>query len=277
MMRPAKFNRKAFFSFMVVFAWLILILTGIVLYFSPPGRVANWVIWRFMGLTKTGWQAVHTVFALAFIIVGAFHLYYNWIVFWSYLKSKLQAGIKMKQELALSSFLTVTILVLMILQVPPFQTVMDFGEYLSNSWSNPSSEPPIPHAELLTLSQYAQKTGTNMENLLQSLKHEGIQHVDSTTTIEELAEMNNTSPSELIQRVSDNDAKKTLYTGYGRKTVEEVAAELGIPVQVTLKRLDNHKIIYNKDEFIKDIAEQNDILPVDIISVIKGEKISSEE
>jgi len=272
MTHPAKFNNKAFFSFMTVFIWLILVITGIVLYFSPPGRVAHWIEWRFLGLTKEGWQAVHTIFSFTFIIVAAFHLYFNWVVFLSYLKSRVRAGIKMRRELMFSSLLVLVMFSLIILEVRPFKSVMDFGEDLSNSWSNQQTEPPIPHAELLTLPEYAEKTNLDLAKLLQTFEDAGIQGIDATATIEELARINRLSPRELIQQVDEySDKISAEFLGYGRMTIPDICAALKIEEGVAIDRLDKTKIQFEKTEILKNIAERNDLKPLDIVNIIKGD------
>ncbi len=278
MVRPVKFNRKAFFSFLVLFVWIILILTGIVLYFSPPGRVANWVEWRFLGLTKEGWQSVHTVFSFSFILFGAYHLYYNWTVFWSYIKLRVQEGIRMRRELVSSGLLVSVILVMVILGLQPFKAVVDFGDYLSNSWSSESTEPPLPHAELLSLSEYAQKTGQDVDQLVRSLEKAGIQRVDSGMKLETLAELNHVSPKELVEKIqSSHENSIPPIAGYGRRTVPDIADELGISAETARQRLNKVKISFRNDELIKDIAERNDIRPLDVVKIINGENISAEE
>jgi hypothetical protein len=272
MNRPAKFNTKAFISFLTVFIWMLLLFTGIVLYFSPPGRVAHWVDWRFLGLLKEEWQAIHTVFAFIFIIIGALHLYYNWVVFWSYLKSKVAGGIKMRRELIWSSCLVMITLLLILLKIPPFQTVMDFGEFLSNSWSNEQTEPPVPHAELLTLSEYADKTDKDLLELTKSLTHLKIQPLDTSMTIEEIAKKNELSPQELIAKLSPTHQAYQQYLGYGRKSFETVCRELGISQEKALQRLTGKDILIKPDEILKEIADRYDMKPVDIINIIKGEE-----
>jgi len=273
MNRPAKFNKKAFFSFLTVFIWLILIITGIVLYFSPPGRIAHWVEWRFLGLTKENWQAIHTLFSFTFILVGAFHLYFNWVVFWNYLKSKVQTGIKMQRELIFSSAMILTMFLLIILKVPPFQTVMDIGEDLSNSWSNPQTEPPIPHAELLTLQEFAQQTQQDFQLLLCQLKKAGIQQVDSVITLKEMAEKNDLTPQELLEKVTNSAGKQdSYYPGYGRKTISEISISLNLDENLVMDRLHKNNIRFEKTEILKDIADRYDLKPIDLVNIITGER-----
>ena len=106
---PARFQWRAFVTLFVTLSFVLIAASGIVLYVSPPGRVAHWSLWTLGGLDKEAWQGVHTVFAFLFVLAGAFHLYFNWRVFWSYLRSRLAAGIRMKRELALAAGLVVAI------------------------------------------------------------------------------------------------------------------------------------------------------------------------
>ena len=58
------FSWKPFTSFFILLSFVVLLLSGVVLYVAPPGRIANWTQWQF-GLDKEQWQALHTVFAHA--------------------------------------------------------------------------------------------------------------------------------------------------------------------------------------------------------------------
>ena len=74
-----KFSWKAFISFGLAYMMVILLVSGLILYVSPPGRYAHWVTWTLWGMTKEEWQAVHTVFSFGFIILSVFHLFSaNW-------------------------------------------------------------------------------------------------------------------------------------------------------------------------------------------------------
>jgi len=78
---PARFHWRAFVTLYVTLSFVLLAASGIVLYVAPPGRVANWSRWTLGALDRHGWQAVHTVFALLFVLAGAFHLWFNWRTF----------------------------------------------------------------------------------------------------------------------------------------------------------------------------------------------------
>jgi len=81
-----KFSWRAFTSLYIILSFIIIIISGIILYIAPPGRIAKWAYISILGLEKAQWQALHTIFTFLFIIANCFHLYFNWNSFLSYLK-----------------------------------------------------------------------------------------------------------------------------------------------------------------------------------------------
>jgi hypothetical protein len=168
--------------------------------------------------------------------------------------------------------LIITIFVLVILRVPPFQTVMDLGETLSNSWSNEQSEPPIPHAELLTLQEFAEQTQQDLSVFLQKLTHAGIRGVDSSLTIGILAEKNDLTPRDFLEKVTSRSEKSgAQYPGYGRKTIIEISIVLDLDENLVTQRLQKNNIQFEKTEILKDIANRYDLTPIDLVNIIMGE------
>ncbi len=276
--RSAKFNKKAFVSFSVFFIWIIISLTGIVLYFTPPGRIANWINWKFLGLAKEQWQAIHTIFAFLFVIAAAFHLYFNWVVFWSYIKSKVVAGIKMKRELVTATISVGIVLIITLLNIPPSSTIMDFGEYLSNSWGNSVNEPSIPHAEKMTLKEYSDLMRLDLDMIIQRLKTKGLKGVDASAVIGELAALNNMTPKDLtllFERKSGTNKVFIPVSGYGRKTVKQISRELGIPFKTAKAHLNQYGINFDNQETIRSIAYLYNLKPYQIVDIIKGENIQT--
>ena len=89
-MTQSRFSYRVLNSFFVTFDFLILLVTGVVLYVVPPGRVANWTNLELMGLTKDQWTSVHLLSALLFLLVSILHLIFNWKPFKHYFYPKLQ-------------------------------------------------------------------------------------------------------------------------------------------------------------------------------------------
>jgi magnesium-transporting ATPase (P-type) len=115
-----KFNWKSFISFGLFISFIIIASSGLVLYIAPQGRVAKWVNWQFLGLSKEMWQALHTNFTYTFLILSIFHIFaLNWKVFLSYLKKKTGAGLPRKKELTVGVLLTAVVFLGTLFYIPP--------------------------------------------------------------------------------------------------------------------------------------------------------------
>jgi hypothetical protein len=101
-MQDKKLNPRSFVSLLTFSGFIIMSFTGIVLYFTPQGRVAYWTDWKFLGLTKVDWGNIHIISCFLFIVVGLFHLYYNWKPLTNYLSDKASHTFKLRKELMLS-------------------------------------------------------------------------------------------------------------------------------------------------------------------------------
>ena len=145
-----KFKWRSFTSLYITISFLVMIVSGAILYIAPPGRIVHWTHISILGFEKHQWQALHIIFTFLFVIASAFHLYFNWSVFISYLKDKLNKRYRLRRELFFSLVLTSGIFILILWDVPPFRDVIDFGESMKSSWSSEAAEPPVPHAEEMT-------------------------------------------------------------------------------------------------------------------------------
>lgn len=270
------FQWRAFTSFYVVISFLIISTSGIILYITPPGRVAYWSAWTLFGLTKQQWQSIHTIFTFLFIVAVAFHLYFNWKVLLSYLRSRLNEGMKRRKELTLSLVVAGGVLLFTAMNLPPFSAVMVLGDDISNSWLTPQDEPPVPHAELLTLEQFALKTGTSLGDILDRLGAHGLTADSTTVLVKNLAARYNLTAAQLYEKMhNEEDPKPALVAeggGYGRKTVAQIAQQLDLPVEVAIKRLHDNSIGADAGSVIRDLASKHNASPIDLVQFILNER-----
>jgi len=274
------FNWRGFTSLYITLSFIIMAISGIILYFAPPGRVANWSYWRFLGLLKSQWQAIHTIFTFLFIIAAGFHLFFNWKPFIAYLKTKFESSIKLRKELIISSLVVVLIFVMTINDSVPFKNVMDFGEELKDSWSTQKTEPPIPHAEDLTIFEFAKTINIPVDELKRSLVAQGFSIPNDEITIKEIAKQNNISPNDIYNKIKPNNNQLNQPLGegrgYGRKTLSEICSQNNISIDVALSNLKAHGIEAKENEKLKDIATRYNLLPIDVANKALGIKKESE-
>lgn len=262
-----KFSWRAFISFGLTYSFIIILFSGIILYVSPPGRYAHWVMWKLLGFTKEGWSAIHTVFSYTFVILSFFHLFtINWKAFLSYLKIKKQSGLNKKKEFIFSSVLTLVFFFGIIFSVPPFQTIMDWGEQFTGSWEGTDDVAPVPHAELLTLAELSvQLDLTSVNEITSKLQtHNIIFENTGEQTLKEIAGVNKTTPIEIYEIIAKKPGNQRQGSGIGRKTLEDFALELNISINEVMAILEENDITAEKNQTLRTIGEENDLPPRDI-------------
>ncbi|MEN8223542.1 MAG: DUF4405 domain-containing protein [Acidobacteriota bacterium] len=275
-----KFDFKSFISFGLLFSFIIISITGVILYITPPGRVAKWVKWTLFGLEKEEWQAIHTIFSFFFLILGIFHIFkFNWKVIIAYIKKKAVSGASKKKEFFVSMAVVIILLTGTIAKLPPLQSIMDLGEYFTESWEKKEESAPIAHTEELTIPELSEKVlKITPEEILRKLEELNIK-ADLKSTLKEIGEANGISPFEVYQVISDKEEKKEapqeLFkegSGMGRKTLEEISVNLQLDPEEVLLHLRSLGIDAALNEKLKDIAERAEISPFDLVEKIKKSK-----
>jgi hypothetical protein len=109
---------RAFVSFVVLLAFIVLAVTGLVMY-----------AWRaigsreFLGLTRGAWNAVHTSISFLSILAAAAHVYLNWRVLVSYVKRRTSAARSYLRECVVALGLVVAVIAGTLLGIPPFNHI----------------------------------------------------------------------------------------------------------------------------------------------------------
>ncbi len=273
-----KFFWKSFVSFSLAWSFLFIFISGIVLYIAPPGRVSNWTNWTLFGFSKANWQAIHTIFSYTFVILSVFHLFFlNWKVFWHYFTSKAVTGLNKQKELLVSFILVVIVFSGTYFNIQPFKAVMDFGEWTTESWETTDETPPIPHAETLTLRELSGKyIPMSTDSILLIIKQKGYQADSIGQTILTISTINNITPAKLYSIISPDLSMDTIkpetkpqFQGFGRKTISEVARELGKDVNDVIEILKKNGIQANPTDKLKEVAEKAEITPLELVEIIK--------
>ena len=193
------FKTRGFVSITLALSFIILSLSGVVLYIMPHGRVAYWINWKIMGLSKDDWDAVHTIVGFVFMITAVVHFCLNWPAFVNYIKSKAKKGLRLKKELAASIILSGIIIVGTLGGIPPFSTMMDIGESIKESWGTDIERAPIPHAELMTVDSFIKNLHLSREKVVHNLESYGIEIENTDETLKSIALRYNMSPQELYR------------------------------------------------------------------------------
>jgi hypothetical protein len=280
------FQTKGFISLLTFGSFIIMSITGIVLYAAPRGMIAYWVNWKFGGLEKPQWEAIHIISCFFFVVVGIYHLINNWTILKNYLVGKIAGGLKMKKELAISALVILVIIIGPMYRVAPFIYLLDLSDILKKSWiTSKEYEPPFGHAEEVSLRVLAKRVDIDLEKALQELKAKGIQ-ADPGDSLQKIATANQTSPMKIYQAIRkfeiapapdrgktagftpDLVDEKFAGTGVGRKTLAEMIRETGVDPAQVKERLAKNRIEMKDGETFRDAADKRKVTPMEILKVI---------
>jgi len=127
------FNKRAFVSVLVGFSFILMAVTGGVLFFAPSCRIARETSWSFLGHSKDQLVAVHIWFSIAFSITAIFHIYLNWAAIKRYFSTKLRQGIAFRLEWVTALIICCLIYAGTIGEVAPFSSLMALEESYKHS------------------------------------------------------------------------------------------------------------------------------------------------
>lgn len=249
-----RFKWRGVTTFMLILASAVEIISGVVLYITPPGRIANWTNWTFWGLNKHEWGAMHTIFGYLLLIIIAGHLYYNWRVVVAFVWSRMRKTFNLKRELAVATVISLVVFLGTFWNLPPFSTVMNFGDKVKHSWESGAS--PRGRWKGNSLASSSIPSTVEKENRSMGWKR--------NNTLSPGLAYAETTP--YTKRGSPADRG----TGFGRKTLETICSENHVPAQEGLSRLRNQGIEASATDRIRDLANRSGKRPSEIIQVITG-------
>ena len=148
-------NIRRITSLTMFLSFVLLMLTSIILYIVPHGRVAYWADWHLWGISKTEWGNLHINLGVLLLIAFAFHLYFNFNVFMAYLKNKTKELRIINANFNAAFLLTLLFCIGTYFMVPPLSYVIHLGEFITEKADVKYGEPPYGHAELSSLNCFS--------------------------------------------------------------------------------------------------------------------------
>jgi len=130
------FSLRGFASLLMMLCVVIVLASGIALYLAPRGRVANWISWSALSLSRQQWVAVHINASVLFIVVTVTHLAMNWSRLVGYVKKPGRRRIHMKRELVLALAVLCAVFAGTILELPPINAPVEWKYEIRDSWEH---------------------------------------------------------------------------------------------------------------------------------------------
>jgi hypothetical protein len=284
-MASGKIHKRGLTSFFTLFGFLIMSITGLVLYVAPAGRVAYWITWQMFGITRTDWGNVHILSSLLFVVAGAFHIFFNWKPLMNYFKDRVRKGVRLRRELVISSVLSLWLIASSIWLLPPLSYLLHFNEWLKTTWVvQDDYEPPFGHAELLSLKTFATKMDIDLVKAAQELRANGIAFASTDETLEEIGKNNDISPmnlyllikkfepapepEELASYTPESIEVEFAGSGFGNKSIASIIERLGLDSSVTISRLTAAGIPTDLQRTMRSTAEAVGTEAIEVMKVL---------
>ncbi|WP_293169647.1 DUF4405 domain-containing protein [Oceanithermus sp.] len=223
------FQWRAFVALLLFGVTLWLLVSGLVLYVAPSGRVAKTVEWRFLWLDKDQWEALHTMTGFAFLALFYYHVVYNWRSILAYMRRKAKQAVQIRREFVWASLITALMLVGSVYNLAPVRAVMDFGETMNDFW------------EWWGTRQGYYVVGEDEAHV----EEEASGETEETTTI--------------------------VKTGYGKLTVQDLAEQEGVELDVALSRLAGYDVTAAPDDNLLTLSGRSGYTPGELAAIVRGE------
>lgn len=193
-----KFNWQSFISIGLLFSFIIMLFSGVILYVAPEGSLSRWIGWDVFSLTKKQWEHQHSIFSLLFILFSIFHIFrINWGLLLSYFALEKKRLTYMK-ELLTAIIISVLVFVGTFLNLSPFSNIIKMGNKVSESYSIEVERPDVPDIDKLTLKEFSEKVfNFSVVELELILEKNNMKIANSDISVNDFCIRNNISPQEL--------------------------------------------------------------------------------
>ncbi len=269
-------------SLTAALSFLMMVLTSVVLYIVPQGRIAYWSDWRLGGLSKEQWGGIHINLGFLFLMALGVHIYFNWTPMMNYLKDKTKQMKVFTKEFNISLLITLLFALGTLFEIPPFSTILDISDGIKDRHAQTYGEPPYGHAELSSLKTFTKKTGIDLQQALSQLKERGYTASSENETLLEISKLNKVSPQQIYLAIKSDSQPSVVKVGKamklpdsppagtGNMTLADLCSQYNLNMKEIVRALEKEGVDSDERLIIKKIAEKNNMGPMDLYEKIKS-------
>jgi hypothetical protein len=272
-----RFQWRALTSVLIGFAFVLLAVSGVVLFISPPGRVANWTNWSILGLRKSDWAGLHIWFAAVFLAGAALHLFYNLRPMLNYFKDRMTRRVALRREWVVAAVVCGLLAAGTLAKVPPFATLLAWNEDIKGSWEQPAERAPFPHAELLTLSELAAAAGIDFATAAARLTEKNISGIAPDAVVQEIADGAKISARQLYELISTASRRPARQAegrrsggGPGWKTLAQFCTDEGLDLATAIAQLQARGYSASETHTLRELAASREVEPFELVTLLRG-------
>ena len=246
------FNLRAFASVFAGLSFVLMVVTGLVLFFAPSCRIARDTSWAVWGHDKDQWVAVHVWLSIAFVIAAIIHIYLNWTVLTNYFKSKIHEGLAFRTEWIAALAICVVLYAGSVRGVAPFSSLMVWKETFKHG-AGGAAESGQGWRGGRTAGQPIQNHASNTQpnqagGAFKSSEHQG----DCEQT-----------------QGSGGHSPGQAGGGMGRKTLRQFCSDEGIQLSWAISHLRNQGLVVRDTMTMRQIADAAGVHPREMRAVLQ--------
>ena len=121
-------------SFLMLFSFIVLVISGISEFISPFGRLSMMIKWTMLGLDKMQWQALHLVFMIVFTVAALVHIVLNIKPIKAYLKNKARTTVVFTKEMSIALGITMLLFIATIQKFEPIDNFVKLNKSFNDYW-----------------------------------------------------------------------------------------------------------------------------------------------
>ena len=131
-----------------------------------------------------------------FVVASVLHILLNGKALLSYFSANVKSAGRFRLEWIAALILCGIVWWGSLKPFVPFSALLDLNEQMKRSQPPSATQPPVPHAELLTIAELAKQAEVDTETILQNLRSRNIE-ASEADIFGDIAERENLSPNEL--------------------------------------------------------------------------------
>ncbi|SMC71666.1 protein of unknown function [Desulfocicer vacuolatum DSM 3385] len=273
-------NIRKITSLTLLISFVLLIVTSVILYIVPQGRVAYWADWHLLGLSKTQWGNLHINLGVLMLMAGLLHIYYNWKPVTAYLKNKAKQMKVFTPSFNVALAVTLFTAIGTYYEIPPMSVIIYVGEAIKDKGAVKYGEPPYGHAELSSLKLFSKKQDLDLNKSLQLLTDAGLSVTGPEETLAAIARANNITPMQVYdvikpalkqERTDVNPAfPDSPPPGFGNMTLAAVCSRYHLAIPTVIRELKKKSIHATAEHTVKEIAKNNGMEPMTVFEALNG-------
>jgi len=263
------------------FSLLATMATGLALFIEPPEHVAAWANWSFLGLSKSQWDNAHLVMGLLCAATGAAAFVLNSAALAAFFKSAAESAASANKALVTAFALTALIFLGTVLGMPPMAQVAGVSGFIKEQQTKTYGEPPFLHAEEVSLDDLARRMEIPKDKALAALAAKNISVASPEQSVREIGEQNGLAPGgvyaavEFAREMSGAPSQrlpKDPPPGLGKRKLSDICEEYELDIKAMLKKLAESGIAASPAITLKEIADANSLLPINVYDAMRSDK-----